>query len=75
MPDPLATEASMLVAQMGMIANAWLAHADKNSAGDPVCLELAKQIGFPAWVDVTSEKAEGVFKKSPDRDEFGSIWS
>jgi small subunit ribosomal protein S4 len=35
-------------------------------------LELAKQIGFPAWVDVTSDKAEGVFKKSPDRDEFGS---
>ena len=35
-------------------------------------LELAKQIGFPAWVDVSSDKAEGVFKKSPDRDEFGS---
>ena len=35
-------------------------------------LELAKQIGFPAWVDVTVDKAEGVFKKSPDRDEFAS---
>ena len=35
-------------------------------------LELAKQIGFPAWVEVSSDKAEGVFKKSPDRDEFGS---
>lgn len=35
-------------------------------------LELAKQIGFPAWVDVSVEKAEGVFKKSPDRDEFAS---
>jgi small subunit ribosomal protein S4 len=35
-------------------------------------LELAKQIGFPAWVDVAVDKAEGVFKKSPDRDEFGS---
>jgi small subunit ribosomal protein S4 len=35
-------------------------------------LELAKQIGFPAWVDVSTDKAEGVFKKSPDRDEFGS---
>jgi small subunit ribosomal protein S4 len=35
-------------------------------------LELAKQIGFPAWVDVATEKAEGTFKKVPDRDEFGS---
>ena len=35
-------------------------------------LELAKQIGFPAWVDVTVDKAEGVFKKSPDRDEFAA---
>jgi small subunit ribosomal protein S4 len=35
-------------------------------------LELAKQIGFPAWVEVTVDKAEGVFKKTPDRDEFGS---
>jgi small subunit ribosomal protein S4 len=35
-------------------------------------LELAKQIGFPAWVEVSIDKAEGVFKKSPDRDEFAS---
>ena len=35
-------------------------------------LELAKQIGFPAWVDVSIDKVEGVFKKSPDRDEFAS---
>ena len=35
-------------------------------------LELAKQIGFPAWVDVAADKAEGTFKKVPDRDEFGS---
>jgi small subunit ribosomal protein S4 len=35
-------------------------------------LELAKQIGFPAWVEVTVDKAEGVFKKTPDRDEFAS---
>jgi small subunit ribosomal protein S4 len=35
-------------------------------------LELAKQIGFPAWVDVSVDKAEGVFKKSPDRDEFAA---
>ncbi len=35
-------------------------------------LELAKQIGFPAWVDVASDKAQGTFKKVPDRDEFGA---
>ena len=35
-------------------------------------LELAKQIGFPAWVDVSADKVEGVFKKAPDRDEFAS---
>jgi len=35
-------------------------------------LELAKQIGFPAWVEVSADKAEGVFKKTPDRDEFAS---
>ena len=35
-------------------------------------LELAKQIGFPAWVDVAVDRAEGVFKKSPDRDEFAA---
>ena len=34
--------------------------------------ELAKQIGFPAWVDVAADKAEGTFKKSPDRDEFAA---
>jgi small subunit ribosomal protein S4 len=35
-------------------------------------LELAKQIGFPAWVEVSADKLEGVFKKSPDRDEFAA---
>ncbi len=35
-------------------------------------LELAKQIGFPAWVEVAVDKAEGVFKKCPDRDEFAA---
>jgi small subunit ribosomal protein S4 len=33
-------------------------------------LELAKSAGFPAWVEVAGDKLEGVFKKSPDRDEF-----
>jgi small subunit ribosomal protein S4 len=35
-------------------------------------LQLAGQIGFPAWVEVNSDKAEGAFKKAPDRDEFGA---
>ena len=35
-------------------------------------LQLAGQIGFPAWVEVNADKAEGIFKKVPDRDEFGS---
>ena len=35
-------------------------------------LQLAAQIGFPAWVEVHADKAEGTFKKAPDRDEFGA---
>ena len=35
-------------------------------------LELAKQVGMPAWVEVNADKAEGVFKKTPDRDEFAA---
>jgi small subunit ribosomal protein S4 len=35
-------------------------------------MKLAESIGLPAWVQVDSGKLEGVFKKTPDRDEFGS---
>ena len=35
-------------------------------------LQLAGQIGFPSWVEVNGDKAEGVFKKAPDRDEFAA---
>ncbi len=35
-------------------------------------LQLATQVGIPAWVDVNVEKAEGIFKKTPDRDEFAA---
>ena len=35
-------------------------------------LQLAQQVGFPAWVEVAADKAEGTFKKVPDRDEFGA---
>jgi len=35
-------------------------------------LQLATQVGLPAWVDVNIDKAEGIFKKAPDRDEFAA---
>jgi len=44
----------------------------KNQNRVKEALELAKQIGFPAWVEVAADKGEGVFKKVPDRDEFGA---
>src|SRR3954452_20759948 len=35
-------------------------------------LQLAQQVGIPAWVEVNADKAEGTFKKVPDRDEFAA---
>ena len=35
-------------------------------------LQLAQQVGLPAWVEVSVEKAEGTFKSVPDRDQFGA---
>jgi small subunit ribosomal protein S4 len=35
-------------------------------------LKLAESIGMPAWVQVDAAKMEGIFKKAPDRDEFGA---
>jgi small subunit ribosomal protein S4 len=35
-------------------------------------LQLAQQVGLPAWVEVSLEKAEGTFKKTPDRDQFAA---
>ena len=35
-------------------------------------LKLAQSIGMPAWVEVDATKMLGVFKKVPDRDEFGA---
>ena len=35
-------------------------------------LQLAQQVGMPAWVEVSAEKAEGIFKKVPDRDQFAA---
>jgi small subunit ribosomal protein S4 len=35
-------------------------------------LKLAESVGLPEWVQVDSTKMEGVFKKTPDRDQFGA---
>ncbi len=35
-------------------------------------LQLAQQVGMPAWVEVNLEKAEGTFKSVPDRDQFAA---
>ena len=35
-------------------------------------VKLADSIGLPAWVKVDTAKLEGVFTKTPDRDEFGA---
>ena len=35
-------------------------------------LQLAQQVGMPAWVEVNIEKAEGTFKAVPDRDQFAA---
>ncbi len=35
-------------------------------------LKLAETIGMPGWVQVDATKCQGVFKKPPDRDEFGA---
>jgi small subunit ribosomal protein S4 len=35
-------------------------------------LKLAATIGMPEWVQVDATKMEGVFKKVPDRDQFGA---
>lgn len=35
-------------------------------------LSLVEQVGFPAWVDVSSSKMEGVFKLAPERSELSN---
>jgi len=35
-------------------------------------LKLAQSIGMPSWVAIDASKMEGIFKKTPERDEFGS---
>ena len=49
-----------------------LREQSKKQARVVEALQLAAQVGFPAWVEVSADKAEGTFKKSPDRDEFAA---
>jgi small subunit ribosomal protein S4 len=35
-------------------------------------VKLAEGMGMAAWVSVDAAKLEGIFKKTPDRDEFGA---
>lgn len=44
----------------------------KNQLRVQDALKLAQQIGACEWVQVDATKMEGVFKKVPDRDQFGA---
>lgn len=35
-------------------------------------IKLAESMGLPAWIQIDAAKMEGIFKKTPDRDEFGA---
>lgn len=35
-------------------------------------LNIAEQYGFPAWLEVDTQKMQGIFKSTPDRSELGS---
>jgi len=81
-------EARQLVGHKGIVVNGQVVNIPSFmvKTGDVVCVrekakkqarvqeafKLAESIGLPAWVQVDGAKLEGVFKKSPDRDEFGS---
>ncbi len=51
-----------------------IAVCDKSKKQNRVveALQLAQQVGMPAWVEVNIDKAEGVFKVAPDRDQFAA---
>ena len=81
-------EARQLVSHKGVTVNGEVVNIASYSvkAGDAVAvrekskkqlrvvdaMKLAESIGLPAWVTVDAAKLEGVFKKAPDRDEFGA---
>jgi len=81
-------EARQLVSHKGIVVNGEVVNIASYmvKAGDTVAVrekakkqlrvtesfKLADSIGLPAWVAVDGSKLEGVFKKAPDRDEFGA---
>ena len=81
-------EARQLVSHRGVTVNGNIVNIPSYSVkpGDTVAVrekakkqlrvtdatKLAESNGFPAWVQVDAAKLEGVFKKAPDRDEYGS---
>jgi small subunit ribosomal protein S4 len=81
-------EARQLVSHKGVVVNGEVVNIASYmvKAGDTVAVrekakkqlrvtesfKLADSIGLPAWVAVDGTKLEGVFKKAPDRDEFGA---
>jgi small subunit ribosomal protein S4 len=81
-------EARQLVSHKGIVVNGEVVNIASYlvKAGDTVAVrekakkqlrvtesfKLAESIGLPAWVTVDGAKLEGVFKKAPDRDEFGA---
>ena len=81
-------EARQLVSHKGVTVNGQVVNIPSYmvKAGDVVAVrekakkqlrvqdayKLAEQIGLPGWVQVDGAKLEGVFKKTPDRDEFGA---
>ena len=81
-------EARQLVSHKGISVNGQVVNIPSYmvKAGDAVAVvekakkqlriqdayKLAESIGLPGWVQVDGAKLEGVFKKAPDRDEFGA---
>ena len=49
-----------------------LREKSKNQLRVQDALKLAQSAGLPDWVQVDATKMEGVFKKVPDRDQFGA---
>lgn len=49
-----------------------LREKSKNQLRVQDALKLAQSVGLPDWVQVDATKMEGVFKKAPDRDQFGA---
>ncbi len=81
-------EARQLVSHQGVTVNGTVVNISSYSvkAGDVVAvrekakkqlriidsMKLAESVGLPAWVKVDPTKLEGIFTKTPDRDEFGA---